>query len=124
MSIPYTLCNHGIQVDMLGQPLHVGDLILLKGYGEYDKRTFATITKVNRKTVAITAIRRYYNRGKYHPNPFGVANWNYYPDAHWVEKSYNLKRAGHDVLKLPPTFRDEAQLAAQQVIDAHPEIFI
>ena len=123
-NITYKLHNANIQADMTGQPIYVGDIVLLKGYGSMDKDTFAVVKKVNRKTIVIEHfITRY--EYEFAERPKGHQGyWNYHPNSKSINIKKLLKRPGYSVLKLSPAFVEEIKLNATAAQEAHPEVFI
>ena len=121
----YTLHSNGIQTDMLGQPIQVGDVVLAKSDGSSDKNTFGVVERVNRKTVGVRLRCRYYTHDKYHSRPDGHQGyWNYYPNGRWVDEELYIKRSGHATLEVSQEFMDTAQSRLETVVNQHPEIFI
>ena len=123
--IIYKLHNANIQADMTGQPIHVGDIVLLKGYCSMDKNTFVAVKKVNRKTIVIEQSITSYECGKFVDKPDGYqGSWNYYPNSKSVKIKKLLKHPGYSVLKLSPAFVEEIKINSAAAQEAHPEVFI
>lgn len=121
----YKLHTNGIQTDMLGQPLYVGDTVLCKGYGSSDKNTFATVVKVNKKTISVMLEKTSITYGRYYPRPAGHSGpWNYYPDYARTVETVPYKRAGFDTLKIPKDFMQIAEARLEEVVNQHPEIML
>ena len=119
------LYDNGIQTDMLGQPLEIGDVVLAKGFHSNDKDTFGVVERVNRKTVGLRLYCRYWKYGEYHPRPDGHQGyWNPYPDACWIEEAKYLKRPGVQTLKVSQEFMDTAKARFEAVVAQHPEAIL
>jgi len=117
--------NAGIQADMAGQRLSVGDVVLFKGYCSGDKNAFAKIIKVNKKTVVLEHSYQAYHYGSFVPKPRDhKGSWNYYPNAQGRIVKTKVKRPGYATLKLSPSCVEEIKANAAATIDAHPEILI
>lgn len=119
------LHSHGIQTDMLGQSLQVGDIVLCNGYNSCTKDTFATIQKVNKKTVAVMLTIKRYNYGKYYKRPVRhVGSWVYYPDMKYESENKLFKRPGHTMLKLSEEYMKTAEANRDSLTNLHPELFL
>jgi len=124
-NITYKLHDANIQADMTGQSIHVGNIVLLKGYKSMDKDTFAVVKKVNRKTIAIEQSITSYEYGNYVERPDNQqGSWNYYPNSKSVKVKKLLKRPSYSVLKLSPAFVEEIKTNSAAAQEAHPEVFI
>jgi len=124
-NITYKLHNANIQADMTGQPIYVGDIVLLKGYGSMDKNTFAVVKKVNKKSIVVEITYQQYNYGDYVKEPSNYqGHWNCYPNAATVTKHKLIKRPGLETLKLSPAFIKEIKANAAATINAYPEALI
>lgn len=120
-----TLHDNGIQTDMLGQPLEVGDIILCKGYSSCDKDSFATIERVNKKTVGYRLQITRLQRGPYVPRPENhTGSWNYYPNHKLVTESLYRTRPGYDTVKVSQEFLDTAKARCKDITDKYPEVFL
>lgn len=115
----------GIQIDMLGQKLKVGDTVLTKNYGSPALDKIATIKKVNKKTIVVDLEVRRTDWGTYTHIPKGHKGlWNYYPDRKTTITIKPMKRTGFDCIKITPEQLAIAKEASESLINDHPEIFI
>jgi hypothetical protein len=119
------LNNSGIPVDMLGQPIYKGDIILCKSYGSCSQDTFAKVLKVNKKSVQIVQRIRCTHYGKYHPKPANhFGHWDFYPDFKVTYEEKPVLKKAWDTLKVSQEFLDTAEARFKAVVDKHPEILI
>jgi hypothetical protein len=115
----------GIQTDMSGTLIKVGDTVLCKGYYSLDKDTLGTVLKINKKSIIVSIKTKVLKYGEYHPKPLGyVGYWDCYPDKHPVERIQKLKRCGMDVLIVPPNLKQTLETAEERIAVSYPEIFI
>lgn len=49
-----SLCRKGLQVDLFGQVLQVGDIVITNQYGNANMSVLATVLKVNKKSVVLS----------------------------------------------------------------------
>ena len=120
----YKLHKAGIQVDMLGRKIKVGDTVLCKGYCSQDKDTFAVVKRVNPKSVVIDLDKGYYSHGRYVPNTTNDPNHTYYPDRKYISTVEETRRLGREMLIVPHDLHEQAMKEGEQTINDHPEIFI
>lgn len=119
------LRDAGIHVDMLGQRLHVGDTVLVKGYGSSQIDTKAIVLSVNRKSISVNVTRSYTSWGKYKQRPAGFTGlWDHYPDRKVVTDTKRTTRNSIEVLKVPQSMLDSAQEELNALVDNYPECFI
>jgi hypothetical protein len=120
----HKLQKAGIQVDMLGRKIKVGDTVLCKGYRSQDKDTFAVVKRVNPKSVVIDLDKGYYDWGQYVHNPTKDPNHIYYPDRKYISTTEETRRRGLEMLIIPHDLHEQAMKEGEQTINDHPEIFI
>ena len=124
----YPFIEAGIQVDMLGQPLKVGDTVLTNGYCDIGLNYVTTIKKVNKKSVVIDIHKRYTIWGRYKPYPStripNGAIWNCYPDKRTIDEVLPMRRCGTKMLKIPQNFAITSKQAFTDLQQNHPELLI
>ncbi len=57
-----TAHSNNFQLDLLGRPIKVGDRVLTKNYGQAALNHFATVLKVNSKSILVNVEARTYHR--------------------------------------------------------------
>ena len=119
------LADEGLQLDMLGQPLAVGDTVLVKGYSSNIPNQFATIKSVNKKSISVDVEFRKWDLGQYSDRPNNhVGPWNYWPDRKYISGTKNMRRLGLECLKINPEQQAYAEAREQELINEYPEFFI
>ena len=123
----YPFIEAGIQVDMLGQPLKVGDTVLTNGYCNTGLNYITTIKKINKKSVVVNIHKRYTSWGRHMPKPTHIPTgtvWNYYPDRKTIDEVSSIRRRGTMMIKIPPNLVATAQQEFTTLKQNHPELLI
>ena len=121
----HQLLNAGIAIDMFGQKLQVGDIVLCKGYGSSDKDQIATIKKINRKSVVVGIQCHRADYGKYSPRPNNhKGHWNFYPDYKITTSTEDMRRLPLDMLRIPDSLYASITTAEEQLMNEYPELAI
>lgn len=124
-SILHKLSEAGVQVDMLGQPIKVGDMVLTKGYYSSMLNHFGVVKRVNKKSISVDVTYSNWEHGTYNPRPNGhVGYWNTYPDAKYVEGTKAMKRISYECLLVSPEQQALAEARERELIGQYPELFI
>lgn len=119
----------GLQLDMAGQELKVGDYILCKGYASTQLNQIAQIIRVNKKSISIKVNKRYTKWGDYEPRPSNWNNatqgcWNSYPHRKYIDKWESITRRSYECLKVSPDFVAQSEARIEELTDQYPELFI
>ena len=119
------LVEVGIQLDMIGQPLKVGDTILTKSYGSPTLNCFATIKKINKKSILVDVNFERWDYGKpVSRPPSHTGYWDYYPNRQYITGTKPMKRVAMDCLKISPEQQAYSNQREQELFDLYPELFI
>lgn len=117
--------QENIAIDMFGRKLKVGDTVLCKGYYSLDKNTFATIKKINKRTIVVDIERYCTDLGEFKPKPANYAGyWNCYPDRKRVRVEEPMKRYCYETMLISPELKQEILDNEQYLLDTYPEHFI
>lgn len=121
MNIDYSIyqnaLDNGYHLDMLGQPVKVGDVLLVKGYGSKGINCKAVVKRLTPKVaiVDITYTQIYW--GRYDPTT------RTHPGFKQTTVTKEMRRAVCDTLKVND-FYDQATKAYEDFINEHPELAI
>lgn len=119
---------NGITVDMLGQPLKVGDRVLVKGYSSPTHNLIAEIKKVNKVNLKVDVTKTQYQYSaymdavdnyKYNGSTGKEPNWRDY----MISVTVPMNRDPYDVIK----FEAQEKVAKEEfekLMDEHPEAFV
>lgn len=116
-----------ITVDMLGQPLEVGSIILVKGYGSNDHDMVGKVKRINKVNLVVDIEKRYTTWGDYDTKgsrhlPFGQPG-SVYPNYKIRTELVEMSRKPYDVIRFEAQ-KENADREFDQLMHKHPEAFV
>lgn len=109
--LSWQMHSKGLQVDLFGQILEVGDTVLTKGYYDVALTEIATITKINKKSIKVNL-------------PHKKCVRNIHTGTYDYVEVQTIKRTGADCVKLTPQQVKLLKEAPDLLKNIHPEYFL